>query len=80
MKISEFKKWYQRAQQVNIVNDDVFNCAVHFWISLTELQHKKMYSLLIFQGNVPIDGEIRMANGLGILDIDTESEVKIWNT
>ncbi len=72
MHTSEFKKAFERAKSVNIVNDDLFNCAGWFWINLTELQHKKMYGLLISQGNIPQNGEIKLKNGLGILDIDNE--------
>lgn len=79
MKINEFKKWFERATQVDIVNDDAFNFAGYFWISLTEIQHKKMYNLLKFQGNKPVKGEIRLKNGLGIINIDDEEARQIRN-
>ena len=80
MKQLEFNSYLERARTVDIKNDIVFNTDGYFWINLTDTQHMRMYNLLIFQGNEPENGEIRMANGLGIIDIknkDAMSRPKI---
>jgi hypothetical protein len=74
MKTNEFNKIFQYAKGVNVVNDDMLNCAGWFWINLTEIQHKKMYKLLLLQGAQEITNakgkkQILLSNGLGIIKL-----------
>lgn len=69
MKTSEFNKIYKKAKILNIYNDSFFNMAGFFWINLTDNQLKKMYELLLLQGNKEktfVNGKIgiELKNGL----------------
>ena len=68
MKTSDFNQIYNNIieERIDIVNDQTFNCNMWFWLQLTELQHNKMFDLLVLQGNKVTNGEIRLANGTRI--------------
>lgn len=51
MNTAVFNKIYEQAKTVDIVNNDYLNFAGFFWINLTMLQVRKMYTLMLAQGN-----------------------------
>jgi hypothetical protein len=69
MKTSEFNAYYRTAIESNVVESDLFNCAGYFWINLTLSQHRKMYDLLIKQGNKEVSGGVSLRNGIKINSI-----------
>lgn len=50
MRNNEFNAAYNRAQHVNVVVDDWFNVC-GWWLQLTAAQVRKMYELMLLQGN-----------------------------
>lgn len=59
MRTTDFKAYYERAKkEKDLLNDHWLNFSAWFWMNLTELQHKKMYNLLLDRG-----AEETMLNG-----------------
>lgn len=50
MKRADFCRIYKQARNVNILDNDWFNCMGWFWLNLTELQARTMYNLILSQG------------------------------
>lgn len=69
MKANEFKNCYEMAKNVDIKNNEWFNCAGWFWINLTAKQHQKMWDLLLAQNHLcKGTHHITLRNGLQILN------------
>lgn len=54
MKVKEFNSLYNKAKYTIVLEDEWFNTMGWIWLSLTEKQYKKMYSLLLSQGAIEI--------------------------
>lgn len=67
MRGKDFEGWYKTGvKEKSIVESSLFGHAGYFWMSLTQIQLKRMYKLMLEQGAVEKDGGIELKSGLKV--------------